>query len=60
MQAINNLRKPCQMGKLFLWQTKADKMAKNKTVIAIFAASKKHLIYERNMDSTPHPHPINV
>lgn len=60
MQAINNLRKPCQMAKLFLWQTKADKMAKNKTVIAIFAASKKYLIYERNMDSPPYTHLTNV
>lgn len=31
MQAINDLRKLCQRGKLFVWQFKTDKMATEKT-----------------------------
>lgn len=41
MQAIKELRKPCQKVNLFLWQIKADKMARLRKEIAIFAASKK-------------------
>lgn len=60
MQAKENLPKPCQRRKLFVWQIKADKMAKNIARVIIFAASKKQMIYECNMDSPSHPYVIDV